>query len=282
MSVQKTILSVVLMTFLLVLTACGGGSAPAAEAPAQEAAPAAEAEPTEAPAEEAAADAEPTEAPAEEAVEEAAEAEPTAAPAEEGETEEAAGAEAAAGFQTFVIDPAQSTASFLVDETFLSGALDKLGIAAGDYDIVGSTDQIEGQLEIDAANAAVGTGQFTVNVETLATDQSRRDRWIRGDGAGFSIFPTATYVITSVENAPDSYTEGEEVSFQMTGDMTIREVTAPLTFDVTATLQDGVLTGRAFAETLMTDWGIDPPNFANTLSAENEFAIEVNFVANAQ
>jgi polyisoprenoid-binding protein YceI len=280
MSAQKTILSVVLMTFLLVLAACGGGSAPAAEAPAQEAAPAAEAEAeaTEAPAEEAAAEAEPTAAPAEEA----AEAEPTAAPSEEGEAEEAAGAEAAAGFQTFVIDPAQSTASFLVDETFLSGALDKLGIAAGDYDIVGSTDQIEGQLEIDAANAAVGAGQFSVNVETLATDQSRRDRWIRGDGAGFSIFPTATYVVTGVENAPDSYTEGEEVSFQMTGDMTIREVTAPLTFDVTATLQDGVLTGRAFAETLMTDWGIDPPNFANTLRAENEFAIEVNFVANAQ
>lgn len=65
----------VIMTLLL--AACGGGAAPAAEAPAAEA-PAAEAPAEEAPAEEAA----PTEAPAEEAA-------PTEAPAEEPAAEEA-------------------------------------------------------------------------------------------------------------------------------------------------------------------------------------------------
>lgn len=264
----------ILLMLTVALAACG--PAPAADAPAQEA-PAAE----EAPATEEAAAEEP--AAEEPAAEEAAPA-PTEAPAEEADEEAAADDDAAteAGAQTFVIDPTRSTASYLVDEEFLAGALDKLGIAAGQYDIVGSTDQIEGSLQVDVANTSVNGGEFRVNVSALSTDQNRRDRWVREEGAGFDTYPTAVFVVTGVENAPEAYTEGEEVSFQLLGDMTIRDVTQPLTFDVTATLADGVLSGRAFAETLMTDFGIEPPNFANTLRAANEFAIEVNFVAEAQ
>ena len=71
---------------LLVLTACGGGPAPAAPA---------------------------TEVPAAD--------QPAAAPAPVG------------GQRTFVIVPEQSKASYLVNEEFFGGALDKLGIAAGAF-----------------------------------------------------------------------------------------------------------------------------------------------------
>ena len=72
------------------------------------------------------------------------------------------------------------------------------------------------------------------------------------------------------------------MSFKLIGDLTIREVTQPVTFDVTATLVGDTLTGVATADARMSDFGIDPPNFANTLTVADEFRMEVAFTAREQ
>jgi polyisoprenoid-binding protein YceI len=185
------------------------------------------------------------------------------------------------GQRTFVILPEQSKASYLVDEEFLGGALDKLGIAAGAADVVGSTQAIEGQLQLnlDDLGAALGENTFTVQMNTLTTDQDRRDTWIREDGPRFNDFPVATFVATAIEGAPSSYADGQEVSFQLVGDLTVRDVTRPVTFDVDARLEGDTLSGNATTRLKMSDFGIDPPNFANTLTVADDFGIEVQFVA---
>ena len=239
------------------LVACSGQSAaPAAEAPAAEA-PAAEAPAAEAPA----AEAPVAEAPAAEA--------PVAA---SGET---------AGLRTFVVVPAESSAAYLVDEEFLGGALDKLGIPAGLVDVVGKTQEIEGQLQLNLSDLAAPLGEntFTVQLNTLTTDQSNRDNWIRRNGPRLNDFPLATFRATAISGAPASYTEGETVRFQMSGDLTLREITQQVTFEVSASLQGGTLTGTATTRLLMSSFGITPPNFANTLTVADEFGIEVQITA---
>ena len=192
--------------------------------------------------------------------------------------------EAVAGQRTFVIVPAESKASYLVDEEFFAGALDKLGIAAGLADVVGSTQEIEGQLTLNLDNLgeALGDNSFTVKMNTLATDQDRRDDWIRENGPRFNDFPLATFTATAIEGAPAAYNDGDEVSFKMAGDLTVREVTQPATFDVTARLAGDTLTGVATTRLLMSTFGIEPPNFANTLTVADEFGIEVQFTAKEQ
>ena len=192
--------------------------------------------------------------------------------------------EAVAGQRTFVIVPAESKASYLVDEEFFAGALDKLGIAAGLADVVGSTQEIEGQLTLNLDNLgeALGDNSFTVKMNTLATDQDRRDDWIRENGPRFNDFPLATFTATAIEGAPAAYNDGDEVSFKMAGDLTVREVTQPATFDVTARLAGDTLTGVATTRLLMSSFGIEPPNFANTLTVADEFGIEVQFTAKEQ
>ena len=190
-------------------------------------------------------------------------------------------AQPVSGLRTFVIVPAESRASYLVDEEFFGGALAKLGIPAGLVDVVGSTQEIEGQLQLnlDDLSAALGENVFTVSVNTFTTDQNDRDQWIRRDGPRFNDFPVATFVATAIEGAPAAYTEGEEVSFQLSGDLTVRDIVRPTTFDVTASLNGNTLTGVATARMLMSDFGIDPPNFANTLTVADEFGIEVQITA---
>ena len=46
--------------------------------------------------------------------------------------------------------------------------------------------------------------------------------WIRENGPEFATYPTATFVAESLEGAPTSYTLGEEVTFKMLGQLTIR------------------------------------------------------------
>jgi polyisoprenoid-binding protein YceI len=188
------------------------------------------------------------------------------------------------GQRTFLIVPGESRASYLVDEEFFGGALDKLGIEAGVADVVGSTQNIEGQLQLNLADlsAPLGTNRFSVNLSTLSTDQSRRDNWIRENGPQFNLYPLAEFMATGVADTPTSYTEGEEVQFKMLGDLTIREVTQPVTFDVSATLDGDTATGVAAADLRMTDFGIEPPNFANTLTVADEFSVEVEFTAREQ
>jgi polyisoprenoid-binding protein YceI len=144
-----------------------------------------------------------------------------------------------------------------------------------------STQEIEGQLQLnlDDLSASLGENSFIVKMNTLTTDQSRRDTWIREDGPRFNDFPIASFKATAIEGAPGAYNEGDEVSFKLSGDLTVREVTKPATFEVTARLVGDTLTGTATTRLLMSDFGIEPPNFANTLTVADEFGIEVQITA---
>jgi polyisoprenoid-binding protein YceI len=208
---------------------------------------------------------------------------PTPAPTPTPIVEEAA-ATNDGGIRTYQVVPGESTASYLVDEEFFAGAFDKLGIKAGLVDVIGSTQEIEGQFQIDWDDLAspLGENRFTVNLTSLATDQSRRDNWIQKNGPQFGQYPLAEFVGASVEGSPDTYNEGDEVQFKFNGNLTIRETTQPVTFDVTAKLEGDTIMGVASTRLLMSDFGIDPPNFANTLAVEDEFGIEINFVAKEQ
>jgi polyisoprenoid-binding protein YceI len=194
---------------------------------------------------------------------------------------EAAAAGPISGQRTFVIVPEQSKASYIVDESFFGGALAKYGIAAGNNKTTGGTQQITGQLQLnlDDLSAALGDNSFTVQLNTLASDQDRRDQWIRDNGPTFNQFPDATFVAKSIEGAPSAYDNGQEVGFKLSGDLTVRNITKPVTFDVNAKLAGDTLSGTATTSVKLTDFGIEPPNFANTLTVEDEFTIQVDFVA---
>lgn len=217
----------------------------------------------------------PTEAPA---------AVPTVAPAAEAPTAELAATEApapaAGGARTFALVPGESKAGYEVDEEFLAGAADMLGIQPGRGKTVGSTDQVSGQLTLDFSGAPqITSGEFQVDISTLQSDQNRRDNRIRTEWLQSATFPVATFKATGLQNAPASYTEGEEVTFQLAGDLTIREITQPVVFDVKATLQGDTITGTATTAFLMSQFGVDPPSMGNLFTVGDNTVVTLTLVA---
>lgn len=200
--------------------------------------------------------------------------------AQEEQSESAESVPVAEGMRLFTIVPEESSASYVVQEEFLAGALSKLGIDAGNVEVTGTTSDVSGQLQLALGSEnPLGDNRFSVNLSSFSTDQNRRDDWIREEGPQFGSAPPAQFVATSIDNAPSDYTEGEEVSFTLNGDLTIKEVTNPVSFDVTATLSGDTITGTASTQSKLTDWNIEPPNFANTLTVADELEIRLNFTA---
>lgn len=200
---------------------------------------------------------------------------PTSAPAAQPQQPLAEGA------RRFVVVPAESSAAYIVSEEFFAGALAKLGIEAGLKEVTGSTNEVAGelQLKLDDPQNALVMGEFTVNLPSLKTDQSRRDGWIRDNALQSNKFPVAKFVAKSINNAPASYTEGAEVTFQLLGDLTVRDITQPVTFDVKATLTGDTIQGVATTGMKISNFGFDPPNFANTLTVADDFTIRVELTA---
>ena len=132
-----------------------------------------------------------------------------------------ADAESAPGLRTFVVATDESSASYIVDEEFLPDMLSKYGIEAGRVDTVGTTPAVEGQLELnlDDLTAPLGDNAFRVDLSQLTSDQALRDEWVQARGPQFSQYPTAEFVATGVQNAPQEYVEGQPAEFQLAGDL---------------------------------------------------------------
>ena len=301
---NKFLLSLILGVTVLIAAACAAGQtsapAPTEEVAVEQPTPPAQAEQTAlsdnaASPEAAAAGESPTEPPTPTTAEPATPTEPAvteetstgseamvdvSAPAEASPAEGSANlSESAADIRIFVIVPEQSKASYVVAEEFFGGALDQLGIQPGLVDTIGSTQEISGEMQLNLSDLSAPqvSNQFEVNLQSLTSNQSRRDNQIRQRWLESNRYPLAQFTITSLENLPESYSPDQEVTFQASGDITVREVTRPVTFDVTAKLVGDTITGVATTQLRMTDFGFEPPNFANLFSVADEFTARVEF-----
>jgi polyisoprenoid-binding protein YceI len=174
--------------------------------------------------------------------------------------------------RTFAIVPAQTEASYTVQEQFLNRDLPNQA--------VGTTSAVEGTFQFTADGQPTGqVTKITVDLRTLKSDSNMRDQRIRSQWLESDTYPYAEFVSTGVEGVPGSYAEGQEISFKLIGNMTIHDTTQPVTFDVTGKLVDDTVTGTATTQLLMKDFGFDAPNVAGILTVEDGVTVTVNFTA---
>ncbi len=138
------------------------------------------------------------------------------------------------------------------------------------------------QLNLDDLAAALGDNRFHADLSLLESDQALRDQWIRENGPQFGVYPDAVFIASAIEGAPSSYTEGEEVSFRLLGDLTIREITQRLPSRCRQRWTERPSAVQLVASLRMSDFDIEPPNFANTLTVQDEFTVRVDFIAQEQ
>lgn len=192
-------------------------------------------------------------------------------------TRPAAGVEteapASSAVSSYQIVPGESKVEYQVGETFFNQS-NRFNLA------VGVTTQITGSIQVDAAapqNSIIG--RIGVNISQFKSDSARRDGVIRDRFLESGKFPLAIFMPTRIENLPTHYGAGEEITFRVTGDLTVRQVTRPATFDVRAKLANESLTGSATTTILMSDYGVGPIQLAGILGTEDQVKLIFTFVA---
>jgi polyisoprenoid-binding protein YceI len=115
--------------------------------------------------------------------------------------------------RTFTIDKAHSEALFQVRHLVTR--------------VRGRFSDFEGTVEFDEAHPEQSRVNFTVRAASIDTNEPDRDKHLRSEDFFFvDKYPTITFTSTRIAKA-------KENEFKVTGDLTIRGVTKPITLDVT-------------------------------------------------
>lgn len=136
-----------------------------------------------------------------------------------------------------------------------------------DTTAVGRTDQVDGSLAI--AGTQVTAVEFTVDVASIESDDSRRDNQFRGRIMSADEFPTATFVLTAPIELGAEPADGVEVATTATGELTLRGATQPVTFDVVAKQDNGLIGVQGSIPVVFADYGIANPSFAGITTEDN-------------
>jgi polyisoprenoid-binding protein YceI len=136
-----------------------------------------------------------------------------------------------------------------------------------DTEGVGRTNQITGALSI--AGTQVTEARFDVDMASLESDDGRRDNQFRGRIMSTDEFPTSTFVLTAPIELGSVPAEGEQITATATGDLTLRGVTNPVTFDVTAQLEGGRIGVLGSIPIVFADYSIPNPSTAGISTDDN-------------
>jgi polyisoprenoid-binding protein YceI len=163
----------------------------------------------------------------------------------------------------FTVMPGKSQATYTVRE--------KLARLPSPDDAVGKTSTITGTVHLDGRPSTI-----TVDLRTLQSNQPLRDSYIRDRGAfKTSQHPYAVFTLTNLGDLPATYQQGQTVTRNVTGTMTINDVQKPMTFAVDARMQGNELDIHGTTDFTWNDFQIPPPNLGGFVTVENTVHVEV-------
>jgi polyisoprenoid-binding protein YceI len=149
--------------------------------------------------------------------------------------------------------------------------------------VIGTTKDVAGDIAVDLAtpaNSKIGT--LRINAGTLKTDNEFRNRAIRGQilQSNDPKYEFIEFTPTQVEGLPAAVKVGDALTFKVTGDLKVRDITQSVTFDVTATVtSDTQVTGKASATVTRDQYKLQIPNAPGVANVSDDVLLEIDFVA---
>ncbi len=169
-----------------------------------------------------------------------------------------------------ILVPGQNEARYRVREQLVGVSLPG--------DAVGATREVTGTLVVRTDGTVLpAESRVQVDLRTLKSDQSRRDNFIRRNTLQTDRFPFAVFVPTEIRGLPLPLPESADVEFQLIGDLTIRDVTRQVTWEVKAHIEGGEATGQATTGFSFATFDLTPPRVPVVLSIEDHIRLELDF-----
>jgi polyisoprenoid-binding protein YceI len=148
-------------------------------------------------------------------------------------------------------------------------------------DAVLTSEKVTGEFTLQPDGTFAPSSKITVDLTALSSDSRQRDDFIKQDTLRTRQFPTAVFVPTKTEGLTLPLAASGDLSFKLTGKMTIRDVTKDLIFDVKAKRDGSSLTATATVTPAFQfgTFGMTQPRVFSVLSIKDEIRLEVQLVA---
>lgn len=177
----------------------------------------------------------------------------------------------AAGETLLRIDPTRSSLTYEVDEK-LGGQT--TGTAKG------STSGIAGDIALnEAALEKSRIGQIVVNIEQFESDNNLRDARIRQDFLESNQYPLATFDLDQLTGLTGAAEEGRTYEFTIDGFVTVKDQPATVTWDATATWEDGELVATATTVAKLSRFDAGPISIAGLVQTEDDVRLTLALTA---
>ena len=152
------------------------------------------------------------------------------------------------------------------------------------FTVVGTTNQVAGDVVVDFANPNTAqVGEMVIDLSTLRTDNGNRDNAIRSRilQANQEQYRYGRFVPTDIAGLPTSpVAVGDSITFTITGDLTLVEVTRSVTFEMTLTVESETrLVGRGVTQILYPDFNLRIPSVPFVANVADEVDLFIDFVA---
>lgn len=174
------------------------------------------------------------------------------------------------------LDLAEVSGEWLVSEGSYAGYRVNEVLNGSPVTVTGRTDQVTGSLTIDGLTLQAAS--FEVDVASIATDSSQRDRYFRDQALDVGTNPAAAFVLASPVTITVAPKTGEVIEQAVSGDLTIAGTTQRVAF--TVQLQSDGETARIAGQIPIdfADYGIEAPNLGFVSVEDNGF-VEFELVA---
>jgi len=182
--------------------------------------------------------------------------------------------DASAGRITYVVVSEESEARYRVREQLVGVDLPN--------DAVGTTRAITGVLVIEGGRVVPEASRFQVDLRTLTSDQARRDNFIRRNTLQADRYPYAVFIPREIQGLPSPLPTSGEHAFRLIGDLTIREATRPVTWEVTARVEGNRVIAQARTQFTFADFNLEQPRVPVVLSVDETIRLEIDVVLQRQ
>lgn len=145
---------------------------------------------------------------------------------------------------------------------------------------VGRTSSVTGSFTLtqSADGYAVTAASFTVDVSTLTSDRSMRDRRIHQMGLESDRYPTATFKLTGPIVLPAAASTGQTVHVSATGDLTIHGTTKSVTIPMDAQLNGSQIQVVGSLTFPFSEFNMVPPNIGGFVSVQDNATMEFSLL----
>jgi polyisoprenoid-binding protein YceI len=149
-------------------------------------------------------------------------------------------------------------------------------------DAIGATKTLSGIIVTTKDGKIVKEqSKITIDISKLQSDKGQRDNFLRNNTLQTNRYPNVVFIPTEAQGLAWPIKDGT-IEFKLIGDMTVREVTKSIPWDVKLTVTGNDAKGQATTSFKFAFFNIDQPRVPTVLSIEDNIKLEIDLTIKKQ